>query len=341
MTTLQPGAHAPYADPEEYILAWTDRIWSGHGMGLIREMYAPDLVVHGAYGDIVGVEAVIRGSVSKHSAFPRRVGTPEDVVWEARGESGFISYHRALHVGPDEGPWHYGDGPTHRTSVSRGIAICLVQDGTVTEEWVVRDEAAIVEQLGMDPQQVATGLVDAGNTGVLGGSDGALLGPAPADPLIRGDSGPRPDTGKREAQLALQLFHQVWNERMFQQVRDLVHGDVIVNSAGRRTAVRHDGYVHDLLRLLGAFPDATIEVRDIAVNNSDFHGTRVGVLWRLVGTYGGAPIYGPVTHSPVDVLGSSMFLLRDGRVYREWRVYDEVAIRLQLARARVATQDQP
>ncbi len=86
MTIVEPVAFAPYANPEEYILRWTDRIWSGHGMGLIREMYAPDLVVHGAYGDIVGVEAVIRGSIMKHSAFPRRVGTPEDVVWEARGE---------------------------------------------------------------------------------------------------------------------------------------------------------------------------------------------------------------------------------------------------------------
>lgn len=333
MTVVRPAAFAPYANPEEYIVRWTDRIWSGHGLGLIREMYAPDLVVHGAYGDIVGVEAVIRGSIMKHSAFPRRVGTPEDVVWEARGERGFVSYHRALHVGPHEGPWQYGD-PTHRTSVSRGIAVCLVQDAVVTEEWVVRDEAAIVEQLGFDQQATADALAASGNRGVLGHTDSGLLGPAPTDPLTHGDSGQRPSTGKEEATLALDLFHEVWNDRMFQRVGDLVHPDVIVHAPGRRTAVRHDGYVSNLLRLLGAFPDAVVEVRDVAVNHSDFHGTRVAVLWRLVGTYGGAPIYGPVTHSPVDVLGCSMFRLRDGRIYREWRVHDDIAVRTQIARAR-------
>ena len=338
MTALDPAAHAPYPDPETYILDWTDRIWSGRGMGLIREMYAPDLVVHGAYGDIVGVEAVIRGSVMKHSAFPRRVGTPEDVVWEPRGDRGFVSYHRALHVGPHDGPWQYGEA-THRTSVSRGIAICLVEDAVVTEEWVVRDEAAIVEQLGFDADEVATRLATGGNPGVLGHGADALLGEPPPDPLEHGDSGPRPETGTKEAMLALRLFEEVWNERMFHEVRDLVHPDVIVHSTGRRTAVRHDGFVKDLLRLLGAFPDATVQVRDIAVNTSEFHGTRVAVLWRLVGTYGGAPVYGPVTHSPVDVLGSSMFLLRDGRIYREWRVHDDIAVRVQLARARGAGRE--
>lgn len=332
MTALAAAAHAPYADPEEYILRWTDRIWSERGMGLIRQMYAPDLVVHGAYGDINGVEAVVRGSIMKHSAFPHRVGTPEDVVWEARGERSFVSYHRALHVGPHEGPWLYG-APSHRTSVSRGIAICLVDDAKVVEEWVVRDESAVVEQLGFDLQATAEQLAS-GTWGSDGAADSGLLGPAPQDPLTEGDSGTRPDTGRAEAALALELFTEVWNERMFHRVADLVHPEVIVHSAGRRTAVRHDGYVRELLQLLGAFPDAVVEVRDIAVNHSDFHGTRVAVLWRLVGTYGGAPIYGPPTHTPVDVLGSSMFLLRHGRIYREWRVHDELAIRAQIARAR-------
>ena len=53
MTSLSPAAHAPYPDPETYILDWTDRIWSGRGMGLIREMYAPDLVVHGDVSAVV------------------------------------------------------------------------------------------------------------------------------------------------------------------------------------------------------------------------------------------------------------------------------------------------
>lgn len=334
MTTLAPAAYAPYGDPEEYILRWTDRIWLEGGMGLIREMYAPDLLVHGAYGDIVGVEAVIRGSVSKRSALPNRSGGPEDVVWEPRGENGFVSYHRALHVGPHDGPSLYGP-PTHRSSVSRGIAVCLVRDAVVVEEWVVRDEYAVVEQLGFDPEEIARRIAFSSNTVALGtAAAGDRFGEPPANPLAVGESGPRPDDHPAEATLIFELFDRLWNQRMFQLLADLVHPDVIGMSAGGRTVTRTNGYLRELWRLLGPFPDAQIEVRDIAVNTSGFHGTRVAVLWRLRGTYSGAPLYGPTTDAPVEVLGSSMFLLREGRIYREWRVYDDLAVLVQIARAR-------
>jgi predicted ester cyclase len=333
VSQLPAHVYAPYADPEEYILRWTERIWPEHGMGLIREMYAPDLVVHGAYGDVMGVDAVIRGSVAKHSAFPNRVGTPEDVVWEARGDDAFVSYHRALHVGPHEGPWHYGPA-THRMSVSRGIAICLVRDALVVEEWVVRDEAAIVDQLGFSLKAVAERIAASDDRKALASDRDGLLGSPPEDPVRAGDSGPRPGTFSAEAELAQELFAEVWDGRMFQRLSEFLHPDVIVSSAGRRTATRPEGYLHNLLRLLGAFPDARVEVRDIAVNRSDFHGLRIAVLWRLVGTYSGAPVYGPLTGSPVDILGSSMFLLRDGRIYREWQVFDDVAVHAQILRGR-------
>lgn len=200
----------------------------------------------------------------------------------------------------------------------------------MTEEWVVRDEAAIVEQLGFDLQTTVDTLAASGNRGVLGHTGSGLLGPPPTDPLARGDSGPKPGIGKEEATLALDLFRGVWNDRMFQRVTDLVHPAVIVHSQGRRTAVRHDGYVSDLLRLPGAFPDAVVGRRQPLRLSRHEGGRPVAPQ----GTYGGAPIYGPVTHSPVDVLGCSMFRLRDGRVYREWRVHDDIAVRAQIARAR-------
>lgn len=332
MSTLSPAAYAPYPNPETYILDWTDRIWAENGMGLIREMYAPDLVVHGAYGDIVGVEAVVQGSIMTRTAYPTKSGAPEDVVWEARGSDAFVSYHRALHVGSHEGPSRYGPA-SHASSVSRGIAICLVRDAVVVEEWVVRDEYAVASQLGFEPEAIARRLA-ADDHGTLGGPVDDQLGPPPASPLLAGDSGPRPQQGRAEAELVLQLFDRVVNQRMFQEIPDFVHKDVVVRGARARTAVRADGYLRELLQLLGAFPDAAVEVRDVAVNSSDFHGTRVAVLWRLRGTYSGAPVYGRPTGSPVDVLGSSMFLLRDGRIYREWRVHDDIAVLAQLARAR-------
>ena len=47
---------------------------------------------------------------------------------------------------------------------------------------------------------------------------------------------------------------------------------------------------------------------------------------------------GPVTGTPVNVLGASHFELRDGKVLREWRVIDEIAILAQIHAGRVFNQ---
>jgi predicted ester cyclase len=339
MSKLDPRAHAPYAHPEEYILEWTERIWREGGMGLIREMYATDLEVHGAYGTSVGVETVIRGSIAKHSVFPNRAGTAEDVLWEARGGSGFVSYHRALHVGPHEGPWVYGPA-SYRTSVSRGIAVCLVQDSKVVEEWIVRDEWAVVDQLGFEPEEVARRMAISAGPAVPGaGEDTRTLGAAPQHPEISGASGRRPNTHPEAVQLVADLIGQVWNDRHFHLVPDLCHRDVLCHSAGRRVGARAVGYQRELWRLLGAIPDGEFEIHDLAAQHGADTGVRVAALWRFTGTYTGAPVYGPPTGSSVDVLGVSMFEFRDSVIVREYRVYDELALLVQVTRARMAAEE--
>ncbi len=69
-------------------------------------------------------------------------------------------------------------------------------------------------------------------------------------------------------------------------------------------------------------------------------GLRVAVIWLLRGTYCGVPTYGPITRTPVHVLGASHFELgEDGRVLREFRVVDELAILTQIVAARRAAGD--
>ena len=326
--SVDPKSHAPFDTPEDYILSWTDMIWDEYGLGRLGEHYAPEMVVHGAYGPIRGMETVLRGSLVKKSAFPNRIGTAEDVICEERGDDAFVSHHRVFHSGPQEGWWTYGP-PTGRNSESRNIAICLVRGGLVEEEWVVRDEYRVVTTLGLDPESVARTVAFAtdGDAGLFGA-------PAPADVLARGESGSRPDTHGHEAALAHEFVTEVWGRRHLERVPEFTHRDLILETTRARIRTRAKGYQTDLTQMLAPFPDATIEVRDIAVNTAPEQGTRIGVLWRLSGTYDGAPLYGPVTGSAVEILGSSQFLLRGGKIIREWRVFDEIAVLAQVARAR-------
>ena len=116
--TLDPQTYAPFASPEEYIVEWTDRIWEEYGLGRLDEHYADDVVVHTALGPIRGREPVLRGSLVKKSAFPNRIGTAEDVICEPRGTNAFVSHHRVLHVGLQEGTWLYGPPSANRSAIS-------------------------------------------------------------------------------------------------------------------------------------------------------------------------------------------------------------------------------
>lgn len=329
--TVNPASYAPFATPEEYIVSWTDLIWDDFGLGRLGEHYAPDMVVHTAYGPIRGMDTVLRNSLVKKATFPNRVGTAEDVICEARGDGGFVSHHRVFHSGKQEGISSYGLAST-RQSESRNLAICLVRDGLVVEEWVVRDEFRVVHTLGLDPEVVARDLAFTEEPG------GLFDRSAPADALTVGESGPRPDTHGAEAQLVKEFIEQVWQGRHLERAGDFLHPHVFCETTRGRIVTRHRGYQVDLIQMLSAFPDAQIEVRDIAVAASPDRGTRASVLWRLSGTYSGAPVYGPVTGSPIEILGASQFLLRGGRIVHEWRVFDEIAVLTQVARAR---GDQP
>lgn len=324
---LHPSVYAPFDSPEAYIREWTDLIWEDYGLGRLGEHYAADMTVHGAYGPIRSMATVLKNSLVKKSAFPNRVGTAEDIICEPRGDDAFISHHRVFHSGPQQGMWSYG-APTARESESRNIAICLVRNGLVEEEWVVRDEWRVVTTLGYDPEAIA-------RTTAFTDEPGGLFGTSvPVDVITRGESGPRPDTNRAEAEMIRDFIDTVWAGRHLEKTADYTHRDLFLETTRARIRTRLRNYQSDLVQMLAPFPDAVVEVRDIAVNTAPEQGTRIGVLWRMAGTYDGAPLYGPVTQSPVEILGSSQFLLRGGKIIHEWRVFDEVAVLAQIARAR-------
>ena len=332
---LSPEAYAPYEDPEQYIVEWTDKIWQSYGMGLIRDHYHPDITLHGAYGHNSDRESIIDGCLVKKTAFPHRAFTAEDVVWEERTASSWISSHRIINSGVQSGFWQYGP-PSNRLSTSRNIALCLVRDAFIEEEWAVRDEWAVVEQNGLDVYAMARDLAAHPNPTILGSPDGeGLFGAPPKNPLVEGDSGPRPDNEPAACRMVLDFVDQAWNQRLLNIAPQYLHRSHVCYTSRYRTYCRAEGYQQSLGELIATFPDAKFEVRDVAANTDPFHGTRVSVMWRMRGTYGGAPTYGALTYSPVDVLGISHFVMRDGRIHNEYRVFDEIAVLTQIETARL------
>ena len=336
---LLASAYAPYRDPRDYILSWTDAIWIDRGLGRLTEHYDKRVRVHTAYGETYDWDYVVSNSLQKFAAFPNGGGGHgEDVIWEQRGRNGFISSHRVFKSGTHTGFWTYGP-PTGRDWVSRTVAHCLVQDNQILEEWLVRDEWAVLEHLGLDPYKVAAELAMASPVlggGMQAGADVGAFAGRVADAAREGVSGRRPARHAAECAMVQGFFEEVWNQRLFNRVTAYVDRQIVCNSVRLKRVQGIDPYQIELINLLASFPDFRVEVRDIAVLDGPELGLRIAVIWVLRGTYSGVPTYGPITRTPVNVLGASHFEMRDGKVLREWRLVDEIAVLAQIHAGRVA-----
>jgi len=130
------------------------------------------------------------------------------------------------------------------------------------------------------------------------------------------------------------MYEMVWDRRRFDLVPDYCDPKVVCHTVRMHRAQAIDPYQQQIIDLLAVFPDGRIEVRDLVVCDSPELGTRIAAIWVLHGTYSGVPLYGPITNTPVKVLGATHFEMRDGKILREWRLYDEIAVLAQIVGAR-------
>lgn len=325
---LDPRAHRPFTSVEDYILRCTDDMWVERGVGLVDSVYyAPHVVVHGAYGTSRGVEPVVQGTLQSIRSYPDEVGYGEDVVWEQRGVDSFVSAHRVYSTGINTGWTDYGP-PTGRHFEKRALAHCLVQDGRIVEEWVVRDEARLVTDLGYDVAELASRIADRRPWRPLELE-------VPTDPTVAGVSGVRtPGPAEDDCRRAVELVETLWNQHRLDRVADFYHRDVVLRTSRGRTLQGQLQLSTETLDVLQAFPDARMRVLDVCAHEAPRAGRRTTVIWLLEGTYTGHAVYGPLTGQPVQLLGASQFLVEDGLVHREYRVYDELALRVQIEQLR-------
>ena len=151
------GAYGPDSDIVDFILGITFEIWEQRGVDLIHRYYAPDVEVFSLEGLISGAQAMVDGTRATLEAFPDRLLVGDNVVWSGDRESGFYSSHRITSPMTNRGPSPFGPATGRRVHITN-IADCVVENGVITREWLLRDNLSLVRQLGIDAAEAARGL---------------------------------------------------------------------------------------------------------------------------------------------------------------------------------------
>lgn len=309
-----------FATLPNYILGITERIWEGRGVGLIRRYYGADCLMHTGMGPVRGVEAVVKGTLETLHAFPDRRLLPEEVIWSDDGAAGLLSSHRNCSVAVHAGSGVFGPA-TGRPIRTRAIADCWVEGDVIVEEWLVRDPAGMVRQIGLEPAEVAARMAD---------SDAAAgRGPWHLEAWqgFRAD----PDAGAilqdhPAAALVCEAWDTVWNRTDLSAIRRFCHEAYGAYAPEARALHGHAQLDAWVIGYLAAFPDARLAIDHSCALEEPGKPVRVATRFWLTGTHDGHGAFGPPTGAKVLGLGIVHSEIRDGRIRDEWILLDELAL---------------
>ncbi len=331
------GFDDDYIDIVDYIIRCTHKIWEEKSVGLIYTHYKENIAIHTSDGLTYGVEAVVESTLKAMAAFPdvRLVG--DDVIWSGNDKDGFHSSHRISWIGHNTGHSIYGP-PTGRKIIRLGIAHTFVHRNKIVEEWIVRDELALIRQLGFDEYELARKF--AANNHSQGEVDLPLYGETPRlEGQLRLEALDLPKSTHDVEALVRTAIHEIWNRRMLNRIKDFYVENYHARVSTDRNLKGLGDFQAYILGIMGAFPDLTMTVDHICWQGNEKEGYRVATRWILQGTHSG-PGYGEPSGKRINLWGISHHEIKNGRFVREWSIFDEFALLKQIATPELQAQNE-
>ncbi len=315
------GFSQRWKDFPDYIIGITKEIWEDRGVATLHHYYAPDVIVRSPASVVVGNTTVINATLATLAEMPDRQLLAEDVIWSGDTTTGLLSSHRLYCTATHAAEGTYGPA-TGKTIRYRVIADCAALKDQIYDEWLVRDQGAIVRCLGIDPKSYAAGVIAR-----EGGFGKASLPFHPARDvagryLERGNDHP---VGQRYASILSRLMA----------------ADIAVVGAEYDRAVESympggmDGHGREVvdafwLRLRSAFPDAVFEIHHVIGRDDPEFSPRAAIRWSLTGKHAGWGAFGQPSGADVHVMGICHAEFGPWGLRREWVVLDETAIWKQI-----------
>ena len=320
------GFDRKFADFPHYILGITEEIWEGRGLAALQRYYAPEIVVRSPGSVVTGNAAVIAATLATLAEFPDRELLGEDVIWCGTPGDGMLSSHRILSTATHQGDGVYGKASGTRLRY-RIIADCHARNNIIDDEWLIRDQGAIVQQMGLEPRAYARDLIAR-----EGGAEACLrpFTPEIDRPGPYSGTGNDNDWGQRHADILTRIM-----AADIRTIRADYDRAAHLEYPGGVTGHGWDAAERFWMGLRAALPSARFEIHHRIGREDAQMPPRSALRWSLTGPHDGWGAFGKPTGATVHVMGAShaeFGAVRPGhsRLRREWTLFDETAIWRQI-----------
>ena len=323
------GFDKQFKDFPDYILKITYQIWENNDVEAIREYYADTPSVslptptRSPSGVIYGAETVIESTNASKKLFPDRTLLGEDVIWTGNDDEGYFSSHRILSTSTHSVDGLYGK-PTGKKLYYRTIADCACMNNQVYDEWLVRDQGAIVRQIGIDPKQFASNLIKD-----EGGPEKASKPFDKNTPIKSIYKSPILVSGNC-GELYAKILTSIMNINLEKTINDSYDRAIQQFQPGGNTHYGRDEVIKFWKQLRDAFPNALFSVEHIAFNEKKREPKKASVRWSMVGKHEGGGLFGKASNSKIYIMGINHVEFGERGIKNEWVLYDETMIWKQI-----------
>ncbi|MEM7331709.1 MAG: ester cyclase [Chloroflexota bacterium] len=307
--------------PKQYIIDITYQIWEERGIGKIHDWYAADGPVRTPHGMTSTAADVVNHTLETLHEFPDRKLFAEEIIIGSKNP-GFLSSHRVRSTATHLGNGTFGS-PTNQPITALAIADCLCRDNQVVEEWVLRDQASIALQLGVDPVQLGHRLGSKNPAPYAVGNEAMRQHWSASEGLTI-------DGNTRIAHYLLSGFDAIWNDKNTNAMTMLYDRAMRFEGLGGQICYGRFRTGNLLMSILASIPDGRFEPHHVIVKEEPNRPVRIALRWSYCGTHSGNGRYGAPTGCPLALLGISHFELRDDTILNEWMVMDETAVYAQI-----------
>ena len=286
------------AKNKEIVAAFVEQVCNDNRLDLIGEYFTEDYIEHnlmpGAPGGIEG----LRGMLGQmETAFPGVEHRVIDMV-----ASGDYVGIRATMAGTNTGPL-FDMPPTGKKVSVEMIGIVRIEDGKIVEHWGNSNDASMLRQLGVMPDDGMT----------------PVAKEASADRMKRDES-----VSNDDAIAVAKQWMDIINSNKFSLIDEII-ADGYQDHGPAMPSANVDEIKAFMKMLKAAFPDMKTTIEATVAE-----GGMVATHWSATMTHAGDFMGMPATGKKLRITGTMFDRVSGGQIHDHWEVVDEMAMAQQM-----------